>query len=396
MQRNSDKLVIFGAGRIGRSFIGQIFSLGGFEVVFVDIERSIIDELNKKRHYNVIIKAETEKVIRIDNVRGIHASNVREIAGEIAGASFLALSVGLHGLDDTIPLIAEGLLKRYETDSGNPLDIIIAENLRNAADYLRKSLRKYLPDWYPIESLVGLVETSIGKMVPIMTKKDTEEDILQVFAEPYNTLILDKLAFKNPIPPTEGIAPKENMKAWVDRKLFIHNLGHVSAAYCGYYFFPKLTFMYEVLGHEMVRIFTREAMHQSAAILDALYPGVFTGRHLNEHIEDLISRFRNRALGDTVFRVGCDLLRKLSADDRLLAPFHAGIRLGLPVDKIAEAVFFGTHFRARDENGKLFKADAEFIKMVSERGLKETLKSICGLDENEYRILAEQFAKHGK
>ena len=80
-----------------------------------------------------------------------------------------------------------------------------------------------------------------------MQKKDLQEDILQVFAEPYNTLILNKKGFKNPIPAINGLAPKENMKAWVDRKLFIHNLGHSAAAYIGYVHNPGFIYLYEVL-----------------------------------------------------------------------------------------------------------------------------------------------------
>ena len=63
-----------------------------------------------------------------------------------------------------------------------------------------EELGRYLPHDYPLNELVGLVETSIGKMVPIMSQKDLEEDPLQVFAEPYNTLIVSKKGFKNPIP----------------------------------------------------------------------------------------------------------------------------------------------------------------------------------------------------
>ena len=104
----------------------------------------------------------------------------------------------------------------------NPLDIILAENLRHAAPFFRKKILPFLPADYPFNTLVGLIETSIGKMVPIMMEKDMEIDILQVFAEPYNILILDKKAFKNSIPPIAGLSPKENIKAWVDRKL-IHS-----------------------------------------------------------------------------------------------------------------------------------------------------------------------------
>ena len=72
--------------------------------------------------------------------------------------------------------------------------------MRNADAYFKEHLLKHLPVTYPLDRLVGLVETSIGKMVPIMQKKDIQEDILQIFAEPYNTLILNKKGFRNPIP----------------------------------------------------------------------------------------------------------------------------------------------------------------------------------------------------
>ena len=42
------KLVQFGAGNIGRSFIGQLFSKAGWDVVFVDIDELVIDELNRR------------------------------------------------------------------------------------------------------------------------------------------------------------------------------------------------------------------------------------------------------------------------------------------------------------------------------------------------------------
>jgi mannitol-1-phosphate 5-dehydrogenase len=55
-QTNTGKIVIFGAGRIGRSFIGQLFSRSGFEVVFVDINEELISRLNSDKQYKVVIK----------------------------------------------------------------------------------------------------------------------------------------------------------------------------------------------------------------------------------------------------------------------------------------------------------------------------------------------------
>ena len=251
-QDSNHKLVLFGAGKIGRSFIGQLFSRGGYEVIFVDVYKPVIDELNKRHCYNVVVKDEIESIISVNNVRGVFGGDEKEVIREIATARLLAVSVGLHGMKSVMHLIAKGLVARYELPDPKPLDIIIAENLRNSAEFMHVELEKHLPEGFLLSKRVGLIETSIGKMVPIMLKKEMDADILQVYAEPYNTLILDKKAFKNPIPEIEGLAPKENMKAWVDRKLFIHNLGHATTAYLGFLAHPEYAFLYEVLSDQSI------------------------------------------------------------------------------------------------------------------------------------------------
>jgi len=379
---NPLKLVIFGAGKIGRSFIGQLFSQGGYEVVFIDVIKPIINELNLRGNYNVIIKAEKEQVINIKNVRGVHTDNEEVVVNEISTAGILATSVGINGLGTAIPLIAKGLLKRFRNNKNSPLDIIIAENLRNASEYFNEELKKSLPGWFPIKRFVGTIETSIGKMVPIMLKKDMEEDILQVFAEPYNTLILDKKAFKNPIPGIEGLAPKDNMKAWVDRKLFIHNLGHAATAYVGYLFNPEFTFIYEALSISEIHNFVRETMLQAAGILLFKYPNEFSEKMLIEHIDDLLFRFQNKALGDTIFRVGCDLKRKLGPEDRLAGSLKLASELSLPYEKILFVLVCACHFRACDEQKNMLPGDIEFERQY-EGNIKEILQSVCGFKINE-------------
>lgn len=394
-QISPKKLVLFGAGKIGRSFIGQLFSRGGYEVVFIDVFKPIIDELNRRGNYNVIIKTEKEEIINIKNVRGLFAGEDQEVINEIATTDILAVSVGLNGLATTIPLIAKGLIKRYKIDNEYPLDIIIAENLRNASEYLNVELRKFLPPWFPVDRFVGTIETSIGKMVPIMPKKDMEEDILQVFAEPYNTLILDKKAFKNSIPRIEGLAPKENIKAWVDRKLFIHNLGHASAAYVGHLYNPGFTYIYEALSFPEIHKFVRETMMQAANILLIKYPDEFSTGMLVDHIDDLLYRFQNKALGDTIFRVGCDLFRKLGPEDRLAGSIKLAKELNQPYERILFVLVCACRFRATDEGGNVFTGDIGFDKLLL-GGIKQILKSICGFGINidkEVFLQAEKINK---
>jgi len=230
-----------------------------------------------------------------------------------------------------------------------------------------------------VETLVGLVETSIGKMVPIIPLAELEKDPMVVFAEPYNLLILDRKGFKSPIPEIKGLAPKNNIKAWVDRKAFIHNLGHATSAYFGHFLHPEAVYMYEVLDDSEVFQFTRSVMLQSADILRAAYPEEFTASELENHIDDLIYRFRNKALRDTIFRVGQDLVRKLGIDDRFMGSIHLAIEYRMPFDLILRAMSFGLFFRAKDEAGNNFPSDISFLNSL-EADIETTLTEFLGCD----------------
>lgn len=375
------KLVLFGAGKIGRSFIGQLFALSGYEVVFVDISQRVIKELNLRNEYNVIIKSShPDKIIRVCNVRGVSGTEQDKVAQEIADCDIAAVSVGQANLVKIVPSLAKGLILRRKVFRNKPLDIILAENMQNADKFMNHILHHELDNDYPFDELVGLIETSIGKMVPIIPQVEQEKDPLVVYAEPYNTLILDKKAFKNPIPEVDGLAPKDNIKAWVDRKSYIHNFGHAAAAYVGFKADPSITFLSDILNITSVKEFTRQAMLQSAEVLMKKHPLEFTLSELTEHIDDLLSRFENRALGDTVFRVGCDLKRKLHRNDRILSPLIEGIKTISRVDRIVQTFICGLYFRAKDENGEMYPGDIEFYEALQEKGLFYVLCNLCGLD----------------
>ncbi len=380
------KLVLFGAGKIGRSFIGQLFANSGFEVVFVDVSEPVIKALNKSNGYNVIIKSsKPDEIIRVENVRGIPGGEVEKIAKEISECDIAAISVGQKNLGEIMPVIARGLILRRKISGYNPLDIILAENMHDADLYVKNILADIVGIDYPLNDLVGLIETSIGKMVPIMPMEEIEKDPLQIYAEPYNTLIVDKKGFRNAVPDVKGLAPKENIKAWVDRKSHIHNFGHAAAAYFGFLCDSSAKYMADVLQVPSVKDFTRRAMLQSAHILMRKYPGEFTLSELKCHIDDLLIRFENRALGDTVFRVGCDLKRKLHRNDRILSPLIDGINTESPVDKILLTFTYGLKFRGKDEYGKMLSDDLDFSLILKNKGLHYVLNNICGLDQSKDR-----------
>ena len=394
---NKKKMLQFGAGNIGRSFIGQLFSRSRYEVVFVDINKELVKELNKKRKYKLVIKRNElpDEIILIKNVRAIDGYDKEAVIREIVDADIIATAVGKHALPQIVPVIALGLQLRYKKRRKNPLDIIIAENLRNGADYLRKELKIYLPQEYPFDELVGLIESSIGKMVPLMKEEDKKKDLLWVFAEPYNTLIVDKKGFKNLLPQVRDLWAVENIKAYVDRKLFIHNLGHSASAYIGYQYNSEMTFIYEALEVPGIYKTVRECMKQSAVALNGVYPNDLTLPDLQNHIDDLLFRFQNKSLGDTIFRVGRDLYRKLDKNERLVGPMLLAQREGTPYNKIKRAFYAALDFKAKDEKGNMYPQDEIFFQREYPKGLRHILRSICHLSshQNEEAKVMKEIAK---
>lgn len=379
------KLVQFGAGNIGRSFIGQVFSRGGWEVVFVDVNLELVAALNKRRGYPIVVKRSGHPDKRID-VRGVRAVDGRDadaVAAEIASADCLASSVGKAALPRIFPNLAAGLLARRSAAETVPLNLILAENDREAVGTVREGLRALLPAGFRLEERLGLVETSIGKMVPIMRSEELAADNLLIFAEEYNSLVVDRRGFLGPIPDLPDLEPVDNILAYVDRKLFVHNLGHAAVAYLGHRADPSETAVSRVLRLTGVRAAARRAMTQAADALALEYPADLDRSRLESHIDDLLFRFGNEALGDTVYRVGRDLPRKLDRSDRVLGAALLCERHGLPWDAIYEVFGAALGFRAVDEAFRPFPADKSFIAVLERDGLEETLKRVCKLDPDD-------------
>lgn len=372
--------VIFGAGNIGRSFIGNIFASNGYEVTFIDANQELIDRLNNRGIYTVLIKRNTkpDEAVVVSGIKAVHSANHEKVMEALCRCSICSTSVGQGALKFVVPQLAEAVKKRIESDLP-PLDIIIAENIRNGADFFRGIFRAN----GLTGKEAGLIETSIGKMVPIMTAHDLEDDPLILHAEEYNTLIIDGKGFRNEAPTLPEIKAVENVSAWVDRKLFIHNLGHAASAYYGFETYPERELIADVIIDPEINRKVRAAMKESAAALLAEYPEDFTKQALDEHIEDLLYRFENKALGDTVFRVGRDLYRKLNRNDRVLGAASLCLKHELPCIAILDVFKAAVRFKAKDGNNRMFEKDNEFHNKLSADGIKEMLQRDLGLKSSD-------------
>jgi len=189
---------------------------------------------------------------------------------------------------------------------------------------------------------------------------------------------------------TDGKSLLKRGKHELDKKQFQSAIGHLSAAerefpLLGDYALLWLSDAYHETNNH------GESLKTVRALLKK-YPDKFTKESLQNHIDDLLSRFQNRLLGDTLFRVGCDLQRKLGPDDRIVGAIKLAIEMNLPYQKILKVLVYGCHFRATGEDGKMLPSDIEFTR-IYQTGIRKVLTQICGFDKSINRVVKREAQK---
>lgn len=325
--------VMYGGGNIGRGFIGALLSASGYKVTFIDVAPAVIESLNSRGSYPVrVVSNEGHRDIMVENVCAVNGNDASAAAEAIASCDVMATAVGVKILKFIVPNIVAGIRLRMAR-GGSPLNIIICENLMDANKVLEGMLKADLsPDeiaWF--DANVGLVEASIGRMVPVQTDAMKDGDPMRVCVESYGFLPVDKAAFKGGIPEIKNMIPFEPFDFYIKRKLYVHNMGHAVCAYLGDILGDEL--ICRAIDREEVYSVVKSAMQESARALSRRYKVPLEDILL--HVSDLLRRFTNSALGDTCARVGGDPARKLSPQDRLIGSATLALQEGVCPANIA-------------------------------------------------------------
>lgn len=337
---------MYGGGNIGRGFIGMLFSQSGYHVTFVDVAPAVVDGLNERHSYPVrILKTDGFEDVTVAPVSAVNGNDTAAVAQAIADADIMATAVGVNILPYIIANLVAGIRRRMELGKG-ALNILICENLMDADKVLRKMLTEQLTSeeiaWF--DANIGLVEASIGRMVPVQTEEMKDGEPLRVCVEEYGFLPVDGAAFKGEVPALQNMVPFSPFDFYLKRKLYIHNMGHATCAYLGD--LQQLSYIWESIDRDDIYLIVRLAMEESALALSEKY-GVPYGQILR-HVEDLLYRFTNRALGDTCQRVGGDPKRKLSPQDRLIGSGALALTQGITPAYIAIGTAAGVYRYIRE------------------------------------------------
>ena len=377
------KAIMYGAGNIGRGFMGQLFSMSGYETVFIDINEVVVNKLNSDKSYPVYITKDGKyEEYTVTNARAVNGKVIEDVAAEIASADIMATAVGVNILPYIVKPFAQGIIKRLETNP-KPLNIIICENKIGADKYLRELISKELNETENkfFNEKIGLVEASIGRMVPATPKEIAEKNPLSVCVEEFCTLPVDKEAFKGEIPDIKNMLPFAPFELFIQRKLYMHNMSHALTAYLGY--LKGYKFIYEAQNDIAIKFFALGALFESATALSKEHKVDI--QPLIGHSYDLLSRFENVLLGDTIERVGKDTIRKLSAQDRMAGAAKLCIKQGIKPVYIALGLAAGLLFAPESDD-----AAKEVAAYTKENGVKAALLKYSEITDGELVAMVEK------
>lgn len=370
-------IVMFGAGCVGRGFLGQLFSESGYAPTFVEIDVPLIEALNARRAYTLrLVENDWSEDLTIPVERTLYSRADETLVTALAETSLITTAVGVRSLPDIAPIIAAGIVRRAECDIAAPLNVLICENMQDASATFRGMVMAHVPA--PLhayaEAHVGFVDVVIGRTIPKPTPEMRAADCSLIIADAYKKLPVNRPRFVGPLPEIVGLIPTDNFTAYIERKLYLHNCGHAILSYLGYRRGHVLS--WQALEDPVIYA----VLERAFAEVHAGFRGVYDmdTAELDEYIAELRKNFANRALADTVVRLARDPLRKLGPKERLVGAARLVEKAGGTPDALSLAIAAAYRYDNVDD-----PLAVELQRRIAAEGIEAVMADVSHIQADE-------------
>ena len=351
----------FGAGNIGRGFMGAILERAGWHVTFADVVESIVDAINTQKHYTVHILDQACYDWEISNISAVNSAGP-DIAPAIAKCDLITTAVGPLVLPKIAVTIAQGIQRRIAEGNREPMNIICCENGLRTTTRLKNETFKHLSEAEIAfcDEHIGFADCAVDRICP----KPGFDNPLDAAVEEYTEWDVERSAWKGPLIEVDGLTYTDNLMACLERKLFTLNSGHAICAYLGSR--KGYATIIDSIRDEAIGRLVHKAMRESGEGLIREFNFDPDAHHA--YVERIFRRLQNPMLKDEVQRVGREPIRKLSPGDRLIKPLTTAAGYGLPVDHLVYGAAAAMRFDCPDD-----PQSVELQKTIAEEGPEKAL-----------------------
>ena len=220
------------------------------------------------------------------------------------------------------------------------------------------------------DRLYAFPDSAVDRIVP----NQNNEDKLMVIVEPYHEWVVDETGLIGGRLPIDGITYVNDLKPYIERKLFTVNTGHALTAYFAYYYGYET--IHEALEDHRIKELVRGGLQETGTYLVKKY-----GFNQDEHemyIQTILNRFANKFITDEVTRVARNPIRKIGPNDRFVNPAKQYYQLTgqLPhylLKGIAAALIYDYN---NDEQAM------EIQRYIREHGVEDAIGKYTGIERD--------------
>ncbi|GAA5038917.1 mannitol-1-phosphate 5-dehydrogenase [Microbacterium fluvii] len=368
------KAVHFGAGNIGRGFVGLLLHEGGYDLVFSDVAAPLVDAINAVDSYTVHEVGAGGRDRVVTGFRAINSQTDAEaVVDEIASANVVTTAVGPTILKIVAPHILAALVLR--DPSAPPLQVMACENAINATDLLRDEIMAQAGEaWDALSARAVFANTAVDRIVPAQP----EGGGVDVTVEPFFEWAIERPPFGDDPPTIPGAHFVDDLAPYIERKLFTVNTGHATTAYFGAQ--AGIERISDALADDAIAEKVAAALEETSALLAAKHG--LDPADLAAYRATILERFRNPALPDTVWRVGRQPLRKLSRHERFVGPAAEAAERDLGVDALVAAMGAALAFDDPED-----PQSVDLQRMLREKDAATLTAEVTGL-ESQHPLFA--------
>ncbi len=369
------KILLFGAGSTGRGHLNALLFENGYRnLVFVDKDTKLVNALKKSRKYTLHLLGAKERTVEITDFDILDRTEESQIIESFVTSEIVLTAVIAENLPNVAEILAKAISERNRRGITTWQNVIACENLENATSFLKKCTCEHLTESEKnyCESYIGFPDAMISRVVPLV-----KEDPLSMVAEDYNEWVVRKSAFKGADPKIPFITLVDQLEAFLEKKLWIHNGGHATVAYAG--FINGHQYIHQAVADPEIGLLVGKVLDEIGDVIQHKHG--FPKEEITHYKNDLGPRGAIAEMKDEILRVVRDPIRKLGIHDRLIAPAIYAEKNRFANENMIKSI--RNIFRYENPN------DPEAVKMhqvIADKGLRFFLEETIGL-KNEKSLV---------